>query len=69
MAVKIEVAHCGECAYIGQALGFHSHVAHCCRCHRGKHRPDIDGHIEEGECGVALSAETCVVVKIAYHHL
>ena len=67
--VKVLVAECRESADIGKTLSLHGDITHSCGSHRGKHRADIDSHIEQGECGITLPAETGVVVKIAYHNL
>ena len=36
---------------------------------RSKQGTDIDGHIEDGETGVALVGILRIIVEITYHHL
>ena len=39
-------------------------------CHRrSEHCADIDGHIEEAECGIPLGGIFRVVIEVAHHHL
>ena len=36
---------------------------------RGEQGADVDGHVEEGESGIALGRKLGLVVKVAHHHL
>ena len=39
------------------------------RSRRGKHRTDVDGHVEQTETGVTFVSISRVVVQVADHHL
>ena len=52
-----------------ESVGFESGVLKGYGGCRREHGAEVDGHVEDGECGIAACAVADIVVEVAYHHL
>ena len=68
-AIEVLVGQRRNLRHIGVARFSQEEVGDFGGRHGGKHRADVDGHVEKAEAIVAESAVFGLVVEVAHHHL